>query len=55
MLKLNGKGVYGAFAIGKISVFKRQERQIRRIHIDNPKAELARVDAAKVNATAQLS
>ncbi|MBQ8301320.1 MAG: phosphoenolpyruvate--protein phosphotransferase [Clostridia bacterium] len=55
MLKLNGKGVYGAFAIGKISVFKRQERQIRRIHIDNPKAELARVDAAKVKATAQLS
>lgn len=55
MLKLNGKGVYGAIAIGKISVFKRQETQIRRIHIDDTEAELARVDAAKTKVTAQLS
>lgn len=55
MLKLNGKGVYGAIAIGKISVFKRQETQISRIHIDDIESELARVDAAKTKATAQLS
>lgn len=55
MLRLNGKGVYGAIAIGKISVFKRQETQISRIHIYDIEAELARVDAAKAKATAQLS
>lgn len=55
MLKFNGKGVYGAIAIGKISVFKRQEAQIRRVHITDTAAELARVDAAKEKAIAQLS
>ncbi|MEE1013822.1 MAG: phosphoenolpyruvate-utilizing N-terminal domain-containing protein, partial [Clostridia bacterium] len=55
MLKFNGKGVYGAIAIGKISVFKRQEAQIRRVHITDTAAELTRVDAAKEKAIAQLS
>lgn len=55
MLKFNGKGVYGAIAIGKISVFKKQETQIRRIHIDNPAAELERLCDAKKKATEQLS
>lgn len=55
MLKLNGKGVYGAVATGKISVFKRQEAQVRRIHVEDTVAELARVDAAKKKASEQLS
>lgn len=55
MLKLNGKGVYGAVATGKISVFKRQEAQVRRIHVEDTSAELARVDAAKKKASEQLS
>ncbi len=55
MLKLNGKGVYGAVAIGKISVFKRQEAQVRRIHVEDTAAELERVDAAKKKASEQLS
>lgn len=55
MLKLNGKGVYGAVATGKISVFKRQEAQVRRIHVEDTAAELARVDAAKKKASKQLS
>ncbi|MCI7804696.1 MAG: phosphoenolpyruvate--protein phosphotransferase [Oscillospiraceae bacterium] len=55
MLKLNGKGVYGAVATGKISVFKRQEAQVRRIHVEDTAAELARVDAAKKKASEQLS
>lgn len=55
MLKFNGKGVYGAVAIGKISVFKRQEGQIRRIHITDTAAELERVEAAKQKAVEQLS
>lgn len=55
MFKLNGKGVYGAVAIGKISVFKRQEAQVRRIHITDTAAEIARIDAAKKKASEQLS
>lgn len=55
MLKLNGKGVYGAVAIGKISVFKRQEAQVRRVHVEDTAAELARVEAAKKKASEQLS
>lgn len=55
MLKLNGKGVYGAVATGKISVFKRQEAQVRRIHVEDTAAELTRVDAAKKKASEQLS
>lgn len=55
MLKLNGKGVYGAVATGKISVFKRQEAQVRRIHVEDTAAELFRVDAAKKKASEQLS
>lgn len=55
MFKLKGKGVYGAVAIGKISVFKRQEAQVRRIHITDTAAEIARIDAAKKKASEQLS
>lgn len=54
MVKYNGKGVYGAVAIGKISVFKRQDIQVRRIKTDNPEAELERLEKAKQTATAQL-
>ena len=55
MLKFNGKGVYGAIAIGKISVFKKRETQIRRVRIDDTDAELARLCVAKEKATQQLS
>lgn len=55
MLKFLGKGVYGAIAIGKVSVLKKQETQIRRAHIEDPAAEFARLDAAKEKATEQLA
>ena len=55
MIKFNGKGVYGAIAIGKISVFKRQEASVRRVHISDTEAEKARVEKAKEKATQQLS
>ena len=55
MVKFNGKGVYGAIAIGKISVFKRQDTQVRRAHVDDIEKELARVEAAKELANEQLS
>ena len=43
MMTYQGKGVYGAIAIGKVSVFKRQDRSVRRIHVDDVGQELARV------------
>lgn len=50
-----GKGVFGAVAIGRISVFKRSDVQVRRIHTEDTDAELNRFDAAKKAALAQLS
>lgn len=55
MLKFTGKGVYGAIAIGTVSVLKKQETTIRRTHITDPNAEFARVEAAKQRATEELS
>ena len=55
MLKFIGKGVYGAIAIGTVSLLKKQETTIRRTHIADPSAELARVEAAKLKATEELS
>ncbi|MBR2305348.1 MAG: phosphoenolpyruvate--protein phosphotransferase, partial [Ruminococcus sp.] len=54
MTIFNGKGVYGAIALGKISVFKRREAEVRRVHIEDPEAEKARLTAAKEKALAQL-
>lgn len=50
-----GKGVFGAVAVGRISVFKRSDVQVRRIHTEDTDAELSRFDAAKKAALAQLS
>lgn len=54
MLKFKGKGVYGAVAVGKISVFKKQEEQIRRRHVNNTSNELKRLSEAKKKAISQL-
>ena len=54
MITLMGKGVYGAIALGRISVFKRKEASVKRTHIDDIEAEKARLEAAKENAKAQL-
>ena len=49
-----GKGVYGAIAIGKISVFKRQGVQVKRIKTDEPEKEINRLKKAKKKAIKQL-
>ena len=54
MVKFSGKGVYGAIALGKISVFKRQEAQVRRVHITDTKAEIGRLESAKAKAQDEL-
>jgi len=54
MTTLKGKGVYGAIALGRISVFTRKEASVKRTHIDDIAAEKARLEAAKEKATEQL-
>lgn len=54
MEKYTGKGVYGAVAIGKISVFQKQDLAVKRVHVDDTAAEKQRVTAAKEAAAGQL-
>ena len=54
MTTFSGKGVYGAVALGKVSVFKRRETTVKMLHVDDTEAEKARLAAAKEAATAQL-
>lgn len=54
MKKFIGKGVYGAIAMGKISVFQKQDTLIQRTSVKDTEAEKARVEAAKAAAAEQL-
>ena len=44
MKKFTGKGVYGAVAMGKISVFQKQDTLIQRTSVKDTEAEKARVE-----------
>ncbi len=50
----SGKGVYGAVAKGKISVLKKENVTIKRVHTENSEAEKERVIAAKTASLQQL-
>lgn len=50
----NGKGVFGGVAIGKISLYRRKQNQIKRNHIEDIQAELERFEEAKTKAVEQL-
>lgn len=54
MTKFVGKGVFGAVAIGRISLFCKGDAAVRLVHVDDAKAEIARFEAAKANAAKQL-
>lgn len=54
MTKYVGKGVYGAVAIGKTMIFKRQDIQVKRVKIQDAETELARFEEAKQTALKQL-
>ena len=55
MTTLKGKGVYGAIALGRISVFTRKEASVKRVRIEDTKAEKARLGVAKKKATAKAA
>ena len=54
MREYTGKGVYGAIAVGKISIFKKQDTVIQRTSVTDTEAEKARVEAAKTASSEQL-
>ena len=54
MITLSGKSVFGGVAIGKIAFYKRQEKQVRRYHVEDTEAEAARFEDAQETAIAQL-
>ena len=49
-----GKSVFGGIAIGKISVYKKDEQLVKRVKIEDADAEMERYTAARNIAAAQL-
>ncbi|MCR4955728.1 MAG: phosphoenolpyruvate--protein phosphotransferase [Lachnospiraceae bacterium] len=54
MIQYQGKGVYGAIAIGKVSVFTKEDMTVKRTRIEDVEAEKARVCKAKEESIEQL-
>lgn len=54
MKVLEGKSVYGGIAIGKISIFDKGDRQVKRESVEDADAELKRFTDAKEKAKEQL-
>lgn len=50
----SGKSVFRGIAIGKISVYRKNEQQVKRVRTEDTKGELARYEAAKAAAVEQL-
>lgn len=54
METLQGKGVFGGIAIGKIAFYKRAEGQVQRKRVEDIKSEILRFETAKEKAIDQL-
>lgn len=54
MEKYIGKGVYGAVAVGRISVFKKRDAEVKRVRVEDTEAEKRRYEQAKAAAGEQL-
>lgn len=54
MITIKGKSVFGGIAIGQIAFYKRKENQIKRYHIEDAEAEIARFEKAQDEAVTQL-
>ena len=50
----SGKSVFRGIAIGKISVYRKNEQQVKRVRTEDTKGELARYEAAKAAVVEQL-
>lgn len=54
MIKCSGKSVLKGIAIGRIYLYKKQEYVLKQETIENPEAEIERMEKAKETATEQL-
>ena len=54
MVIYSGKAVFGGIAIGHISLYKKDQQQVKRNKIEDASAEITRYHAAKEEAIAQL-
>lgn len=54
MITLKGKSVFGGVAIGRLAFYKRNEQKIKRVHIEDVEAEIARFEEAQERAVTQL-
>lgn len=52
--RISGKSVFAGIAIGKIAIFEKEEQNIKRMHIQDTRAELARAQKACEQAVIQL-
>lgn len=55
MKTLQGKGVFGGIAIGRIQMFHRQDASVKRVRITDVSTEQARFEAAKERTLQQLA
>lgn len=54
MKVIEGKGVFGGVAIGKLRILEQKEQTIKRVHVDNEEDEIKRFEDAKQKAIDQL-
>ena len=54
MITIKGKSVFGGVSIGKIQFYKRNDKVIKRQHVEDTDAEMKRFHGAKEDAIAQL-
>ncbi len=54
MVTLSGKAVSGGIAFGRVSVFKKDETIVKRRHITDTEAEIARFESAKSTCAGEL-
>ena len=54
MITIRGKSVFGGVSIGKLLFYKRNEKVIKRTHVDNVDEEMVRFQNAKDTAVEQL-
>ena len=54
MRVLEGKSVFSGIAIGRISILQKADTSVKRTKIEDPEAEITRVQEAKEKAVAQL-
>jgi phosphotransferase system enzyme I (PtsI) len=54
MKKYQGKSVFGGIAIGKISVYRKNEQTVKRLKVTDPEGEVSRYQKSKEEAMSQL-